>query len=184
VYVLFEDGTNPYWARTRVLEYLNQVQSRLPAGAKVSLGPDATGVGWIYEYALADRTGKLDISELRALQDWFLKYELKTIPDVAEVASIGGMVRQFQVVADPDKLAAFGIPLSQVATALQRSNREAGGSVVEMGEAEYVVRARGYLKSLDDIRNVALRSSDAGVRSYWATWHGCSGLKCAAALPS
>jgi copper/silver efflux system protein len=163
VYVLFEDGTDPYWARTRVLEYLNQVQSRLPAGASVSLGPDATGVGWIYEYALVDRTGKLDISELRALQDWFLKYELKAIPDVAEVASIGGMVRQFQVVVDSDKLAAFSIPLSQVATALQRSNREAGGSVIEMGEAEYVVRARGYLKSLDDIRNVVLRSNEAGV---------------------
>ena len=163
VYVLFEDGTDPYWARTRVLEYLNQVQSRLPAGANVSLGPDATGVGWIYEYALVDRTGKLDISDLRALQDWFLKYELKAIPDVAEVASIGGMVRQFQVVVDPDKLAAFSIPLSQIATALQRSNREAGGSVIEMGEAEYVVRARGYLRSLDDIRNVVLRSSEAGV---------------------
>ena len=163
VYVLFDDGTDPYWARTRVLEYLNQVQSRLPAGAKVSLGPDATGVGWIYEYALVDRTGTQDISELRALQDWFLKYELKTIPDVAEVASIGGMVRQFQVVVDPDKLVAFNLPLSQVASALQRSNREAGGSVIELGEAEYMIRARGYLKSLDDIRNVVLRSSEAGV---------------------
>jgi len=163
VYVLFDDGTDPYWARTRVLEYLNQVQSRLPAGAKVTLGPDATGVGWIYEYALVDRTGKLDISELRALQDWFLKYELKAIPDVAEVASIGGMVRQFQVVVDPDKLVAFNLPLSQVASALQRSNREAGGSVIELGEAEYMVRARGYLKSLDDIRSVVLRSSEAGV---------------------
>ena len=163
VYVLFDDGTDPYWARTRVLEYLNQVQSRLPAGAKVSLGPDATGVGWIYEYALVDRTGKLDISELRALQDWFLKYELKTIPDVAEVASIGGMVRQFQVVVDPDKLVAFNMPLAQVATALQRSNSEAGGSVIELGEAEYMVRARGYLKSLDDIRSVVLRTSEAGV---------------------
>jgi Cu(I)/Ag(I) efflux system membrane protein CusA/SilA len=163
VYVLFDDGTDPYWARTRVLEYLDQLGSRLPAGARVSLGPDATGVGWIYEYALVDRTGKQDIAELRALQDWFLKYELKTIPDVAEVATIGGMVRQFQVVVNPDKLAAFGIPLMQVVTALQRSNREAGGSVVELGEAEYMVRARGYLKSLDDIRNVVLRTSEAGV---------------------
>jgi Cu(I)/Ag(I) efflux system membrane protein CusA/SilA len=163
VYVLFDDGTDPYWARTRVLEYLNQVQSRLPVGARVSLGPDATGVGWIFEYALVDRTGKRDISELRALQDWFLKYELKAIPDIAEVASIGGMVRQFQVVVDPDKLVAFNLPLSQVATALQRSNREAGGSVIELGEAEYMVRARGYVKSLEDLRSVVLRSSEAGV---------------------
>ncbi len=162
VYVLFDDGTDPYWARTRVLEYLNQVQARLPAGAKVSLGPDATGVGWIYEYALVDRTGKLDISELRALQDWFLKYELKAIPDVAEVASIGGMVRQFQVVVDPAKLVAFSLPLTQVTAALQRSNREAGGSVLELGEAEYMVRVRGYLRTLDDIRRIAVRTNEAG----------------------
>jgi Cu(I)/Ag(I) efflux system membrane protein CusA/SilA len=163
VYILFDDGTDPYWARTRVLEYLNQVQARLPAGAKVSLGPDATGVGWIYEYALIDRTGKLDISDLRALQDWFLKYELKAIPDVAEVASIGGMVRQFQVVVDPAKLVAFNLPLAQVTMALQRSNSEAGGSVIELGEAEYMVRVRGYLRTLDDIRNIAVRTSEAGV---------------------
>jgi len=163
VYVLFDDGTDPYWARTRVLEYLNQVQSRLPAGAKVALGPDATGVGWIYEYALVDRTGKQDISELRALQDWFLKYELKTIPDVAEVASIGGMVRQFQVVVDPERLVSFNLPLAEVAAALQKSNRDAGGSVVELGEAEYMIRTRGYFRSLDDIRNVVLRTSEAGI---------------------
>jgi Cu(I)/Ag(I) efflux system membrane protein CusA/SilA len=146
-----------------VLEYLNQVQSRLPAGAKVSLGPDATGVGWIYEYALVDRTGKLDLGELRALQDWFLKYELKAVPDVAEVATVGGMVRQFQVVVDPAKLVAYNLPLAQVMTALQKANREAGGSVIEMGEAEYMVRARGYVKSQDDLRNIVLRSSDTGV---------------------
>ena len=163
VYVLFDDGTDPYWARTRVLESLNQAQSRLPAGAKVSLGPDATGVGWIYEYALVDRTGKQDIADLRALHDWFLKVELKSIPDVAEVASIGGMVRQYQVVVDPAKLAAFNLPLSAVTTALQRSNRESGGSVIALAEAEYMVRARGYLKSLDDIRSIALRTSDSGV---------------------
>ncbi len=163
VYILFDDGTEPYWARTRVLEYLNQVQSRLPAGARITLGPDATGVGWIYEYALVDRTGKLDISELRALQDWFLKYELKTVPDVSEVASIGGMVRQFQVVVDPAKLVAFNMPLSQVATMLRRSNGEAGGSVIELGEAEYMVRVRGYLRTLDDIRNIALRTTETGV---------------------
>ena len=171
VYVLFDDGTDPYWARTRVLEYLNQVQSRLPAGAKVSLGPDATGVGWIYEYALVDRTGKQDLSELRALQDWFLKYELKAIPDVAEVASIGGMVRQFQVVVDPDKLVAFNLPLSQVVAALQRSNREAGGSVIELGEAEYMVRARG----LPANRWTTFAASSCApatqvFRSCWATW--------------
>jgi Cu(I)/Ag(I) efflux system membrane protein CusA/SilA len=163
VYVLFDDGTDPYWARTRVLEYLNQVQSRLPAGAKVSLGPDATGVGWIYEYALVDRSGKMDIAELRALQDWFLKYELKALPDIAEVATVGGMVRQFQVVVDPAKLIAYNLPLAQVVSALQRGNREAGGSVLEMGEAEYMVRARGYVKSQDDLRNIVLRTSDTGV---------------------
>ena len=124
VYVLFEDGTDQYWARSRVLEYLNQVQSRLPAQAKASLGPDASGVGWIYEYALVDRSGKMDISQLRALQDWFLKYELKTVPDVAEVASVGGMVRQYQIVLDPDKLAAYGIPHTKVVEAIQRANQE------------------------------------------------------------
>ena len=152
VYVLFEDGTDPYWARSRVLEYLNQVQSRLPIQARSSLGPDATGVGWIYEYALVDHSGKLDLSQLRALQDWFLKYELKTVPNVSEVASIGGMVRQYQVVLDPDKLRAYNIPQSRVIEAIGKANQEAGGSVLELGEAEYMVRASGYLKSLDDFR--------------------------------
>ncbi len=163
VYVLFEDGTDLYWARSRVLEYLNQVQSRLPAGAKASLGPDATGVGWIYQYSLIDRGGTQDASQLRALQDWFLKYELKTVPDVAEVATIGGMVRQYQVVLDPDKLAAYRIPHTRVLEALQKSNQESGGSVLELGEAEYVVRASGYLQSLDDFRKVPLATTDAGV---------------------
>ena len=121
--------------RSRVLEYLNQVQARLPPGAKATLGPDATGVGWIYQYALVDRSGTQDAGQLRALQDWFLKYELKTVPDVAEVASIGGMVRQYQIVLDPDKLAAYGIAHTQVAEAIQKSNQEAGGSVLELGEA-------------------------------------------------
>ncbi len=163
VYVLFEDGTDPYWARSRVLEYLNQVQSRLPPQARSSLGPDATGVGWIYEYALVDHSGKLDLSQLRALQDWFLKYELKTVPNVSEVASIGGMVRQYQVVLDPDKLRAYNIPQSRVIEAIGKSNQEAGGSVLEMGEAEYMVRASGYLKSLDDFRNIPLTTTAAGV---------------------
>nr|WP_295785080.1 efflux RND transporter permease subunit [Rhodoferax sp.] len=163
VYVLFEDGTDLYWARSRVLEYLNQVQSRLPAAAKASIGPDATGVGWIYQYALVDRSGVQDASQLRALQDWFLKYELKTVPNVAEVASVGGMVRQYQVVLDPDKLAAYAIPHTKVVEAIQKGNQEAGGSVLELGEAEYMVRASGYLQSLDDFRAIPLVTTSAGV---------------------
>jgi len=163
VYVLFEDGTDLYWARSRVLEYLNQVQSRLPPSAKASLGPDATGVGWIYQYSLVDRSGTQDAGQLRALQDWFLKYELKTVPNVAEVASVGGMVRQYQVVLDPDKLAAYKIPQSKVVDAIQKSNQEAGGSVLELGEAEYMVRASGYLQSLEDFKKVPLMTTDAGV---------------------
>ncbi len=162
VYVLFDDRTDPYWARSRVLEYLNQVQSRLPQGATVSLGPDATGVGWVYEYALVDKTGKHDLGQLRALNDWFLKFELKAVPDVSEVASIGGMVRQYQVVLDPDKLRAYGITQTMVADALGKANQESGGSVLELAESEYVVRSSGYLHSLDDFRNVVLRTNDAG----------------------
>ena len=145
VYVLFHDGTDPYWARSRVLEYLNQVQSRLPAGAKPSLGPDATGVGWVYEYALVDKSGTRDLSQLRALQDWFLKYELKTVANVAEVASVGGMVRQYQIVLDPDRLRAFNITQQKVIDAVRNANQETGGSVLELAEAEYMVRASGYL---------------------------------------
>jgi Cu(I)/Ag(I) efflux system membrane protein CusA/SilA len=163
VYVLFEDGTDPYWARSRVLEYLNQVQSRLPPQAKASLGPDATGVGWIYQYSLVDRGGTQDAGQLRALQDWFLKYELKTVPNVAEVASVGGMVRQYQVVLDPDKLAAYGIPHTRIVDAIQKANQETGGSVLELGEAEYMVRASGYLQGLDDFRKIPLTTSQAGV---------------------
>ena len=156
VYVLFEDGTDLYWARSRVLEYLNQVQARLPAGAKTALGPDATGVGWIFQYALVDRSGRNDLSQLRALQDWFLKYELKSLPDVAEVASVGGMVRQYQVVLDPAKLVAYGITHAQVREALRAGNQETGGSVLELAEVEYMVRASGYLKTLDDFRSIPL----------------------------
>ncbi|WP_137895343.1 efflux RND transporter permease subunit [Ramlibacter sp. 2FC] len=163
VYVLFEDGTDLYWARSRVLEYLNQVQDRLPAGARSAIGPDATGVGWIYQYALVDRGGTQDLGQLRALQDWFLKYELKTVPNVAEVATVGGMVRQYQVVLDPDKLAAYAIPHTRVVEAIQGANQEAGGSVLELGEAEYMVRASGYLQSLEDFRQVPLTTSAAGV---------------------
>ena len=163
VYILFEDGTDPYWARSRVLEYLSQVQSRLPAQAKTALGPDATGVGWIYEYALIDRSGRQDLAQLRALQDWFLKFELKALPNVAEVASIGGMVRQYQIVLDPDKLRAYGIPHGKVIAAVQRANQETGGAVLELGEAEYMVRASGYLQSLEDFRQIPLATTDAGV---------------------
>jgi len=163
VYVLFEDGTDLYWARSRVLEYLNQVQGRLPDTAKPALGPDATGVGWIYEYALVDKTGRHDLSQLRSLQDWFLRYELKTLPGVAEVASIGGMVKQYQVVLDPVKLTAYGVTHAQVVAAIQAANSETGGSVLELAEAEYMVRASGYLKSLDDFRAIPLKTAAGGV---------------------
>jgi Cu(I)/Ag(I) efflux system membrane protein CusA/SilA len=161
VYVLFEDKTDPYWARSRVVESLNQVQNRLPAGATATLGPDATGVGWVYEYALIDRTGRNDISQLRALNDWFLKFELKTVTDVAEVASIGGMVRQYQVVLDPNRMRAAGVTQAMVMDALQKANQAAGGSVVELAEAEYMVRSRGFLKSLDDFRGIPVLLSGA-----------------------
>ncbi|NNG21427.1 efflux RND transporter permease subunit [Telluria aromaticivorans] len=163
VYILFEDGTDPYWARSRVLEYLNQVQSRLPTQAKPSLGPDASGVGWVYEYALVDRSGKMDLSQLRALQDWFLKYELKTVANVSEVASLGGMVRQYQIVLDPEKMRAYNIPHAMAIEAVQNANQEAGGSVLELGEAEYMVRATGYLQSLDDFRKIPLMTAAGGV---------------------
>ena len=159
VYVLFDDKTDPYWARSRVVEYLNQVQSRLPAGANAALGPDATGVGWIYEYALVDRTGNTDLGQLRALNDWFLRFELKTVPDVAEVASIGGMVRQYQVVLDPDRMRTLGITQGMVVEALQKANQSSGGSVVEMAETEYMVRSRGFLRTLDDFRSIPLTVS-------------------------
>ena len=162
VYVIFEDGTDLYWARSRVLEYLSQVATRLPDNAKPALGPDATGVGWVFEYALVDRSGQNDLAELRSLQDWFLKYELQTVPGVAEVATIGGMVRQYQVVVDPDKLRAFGIPLSKLKMAIQQGNQETGASVIEMGEAEYMVRARGYLENLDDLRDIPLGVNEQG----------------------
>jgi Cu(I)/Ag(I) efflux system membrane protein CusA/SilA len=163
VYVLFEDGTDLYWARSRVLEYLNQVQSRLPRNVQPSLGPDATGVGWIYEYALVDRSGRHDLSQLRALQDWLLKYELKSVPNVAEVATLGGAVRQYQVVLQPDRLRAYGITHREVIDAIRGANKEAGGSVLELGEAEYVVRASGYLRGLDDFRSIPLRVGAGGV---------------------
>ncbi|NNF97730.1 MAG: efflux RND transporter permease subunit, partial [Halobacteria archaeon] len=162
VYVIFEDGTDPYWARSRVLEYLSQVTSRLPAQARPVLGPDATGVGWIYEYALVDRSGKHDLSQLRSLQDWFLKYELQTVTGVSEVATVGGMVKQYQVVLDPDRLRAYGLPLQKIRMAIQKANQEVGGSVIEMAEAEYMVRATGYINDLDDLRRIPLTVNEQG----------------------
>ena len=157
VYVLFEDGTDLYWARARVLEYLNQVQGRLPASARSSLGPDATGVGWIYQYALVDKSGKHDLSQLRALQDWFLKYELKTLPNVAEVATIGGMLKQYQVLLNPLKLANYGVTYAQVRSAIAAANQETGGAVLELGEAEMMVRANGYLQTPKDFQAIPLK---------------------------
>ena len=162
VYIIFEDGTDLYWARSRVLEYLSQVSGTLPDAATSALGPDATGVGWVFEYALVDRTGQHDLAELRSLQDWFLKYELQTVPGVAEVATIGGMVRQYQVVVDPDKLRAFGIPLAKLNMAIKMGNQETGGSVIEMGEAEYMVRATGYIQSIEDLEQIPLGVNDQG----------------------
>ena len=162
VYVIFEDGTDLYWARSRVLEYLNQAASSLPAAATSSLGPDATGVGWVFQFALVDRSGRHDLAQLRSLQDWFLKYELQTVPGVAEVATIGGMVRQYQVVVDPDRLRAFGVTLAALKKAIQEGNQETGGSVIEMGEAEYMVRATGYLQGIGDLEAIPLGVNDQG----------------------
>jgi Cu(I)/Ag(I) efflux system membrane protein CusA/SilA len=161
VYVLFEDGTDLYWARSRVLEYLSQAAGRLPAGVTPALGPDATGVGWIYQYALVDRSGAHDLSQLRSLQDWFLKFELQALPGVAEVATVGGMVRQYQVVVDPLRLRGQGLTLADVRNAIERGNSEAGGSVVELAEAEYMVRASGYIQGLEDLRQLPLKLDGA-----------------------
>jgi Cu(I)/Ag(I) efflux system membrane protein CusA/SilA len=162
VYVIFEDGTDAYWARSRVLEYLSQAASKLPPEARPELGPDATGVGWVYEYALVDRSGTHDLAQLRSLQDWFLKYELQTVPGVSEVATIGGMVKQYQVVLDPNKLRAYDLPLAKIRNAIQLGNQETGGSVIELAEAEYMVRATGYIDSLDDLKNIPLGVNERG----------------------
>lgn len=185
VYVLFEDGTDLYWVRSRVLEYLSQAQSRLPPGVAPAIGSDATGVGWIYQYALIDRSGALDLAQLRALQDWFVRFELQSVPGVAEVATIGGMVRQYQVVLDPDRLASYRITHQAVIDALRRANSEAGGSVLELGEAEYMVRASGYLRNLDDFRAIPLTTTAAGVSVHCETSRACrSAPRCAAASAS
>jgi Cu(I)/Ag(I) efflux system membrane protein CusA/SilA len=177
VYIIFDDGTDLYWARSRVLEYLNYVAGRLPSGVTPSLGPDATGVGWVYEYALIDKSGKYDLAQLRSMQDWFLRYELTAVEGVSEVASVGGFVKQYQVEVDPNKLLAFNIPLSKVKHAkllafniplskvkhaIKRSNRDVGGRLIEMSETEYMVRGLGYIKSIEDLENIPLRVDDTG----------------------
>lgn len=163
IYVLFKDGTDLYWARSRVLEYLNQVAGQLPPQAKPQLGPDATGVGWVFEYALIDKTGHHNLSELTSLQNWFLKYELQTVPGVSEVATVGGMVKQYQVIIDPDKLRSYNLTLNQVRQAIQNANQEVGGSVIEMSEAEHMVRAKGYLDSLSDFKHIPLGVNQKGI---------------------
>ncbi len=160
VYILFEDGTDIYWARSRVLEYLNYVSDKLPDAVKPTLGPDATGIGWVYQYSLSDTTAQYDLAALRSLQDFFLKYELQAVDGVAEVATIGGFQKQYQVVVDPQRLAAYGIALQHVRMALERSNRDVGGRLLELGEREYIVRGKGYLKGLDDIRQIPLRAAN------------------------
>ena len=162
VYVIFDDGTDLYWARSRVLEYLNQAAAQLPDGVQPRIGPDATGVGWVYSYALVDRTGRHDLAQLTSLQNWFLKFELSSVPGVSEVATVGGMVRQYQIVVDPEKLRAYGIPLARVSEAVRNANREVGGSVLELAEAEYMVRTRGYLTSIEDIELIPLQVTPTG----------------------
>ena len=185
VYIIFKDGTDIYWARSRVLEYLSQVIPRLPRAAKPALGPDATGVGWIFEYALVDRSGKHDLSQLRALQDWFLKYELRTVPGVSEVAAVGGMVKQYQIVVDPAKLRAYRLTLPDVRMAVEKGNQESGGAVIELAEAEYMIRVRGYVQGLKTCARSRSASPpparrSASNRSPRSAW----GPRCAAASPS
>jgi Cu(I)/Ag(I) efflux system membrane protein CusA/SilA len=162
VYIIFEDGTDIYWARTRVLEYLNFIRGKLPAGVNPALGPDATGVGWVYEYVVEDPTGKHDLAQLRSIQDWYLRYQLQTVPGVAEVASIGGFVKQYQVVVDPNKLAAYNLPLSKVKQAIQMSNQDVGGGIYERAETEFMVRGLGYIKNLADVQNIVVGTDGKG----------------------
>src|SRR6202165_3135766 len=162
VYVVFDEGTDLYWARSRVLEYLSKTQSSLPQGVKTELGPDATGVGWVFQYALVDKSGKHSLADLRSLQDWTIRYQLQAVPGVAEVASLGGFVRQFQITVDPNKLAAYRIPLMQVMTAVRSSNNEVGARLVEWSGAEYMVRARGYVKNVADLEKIVIKTDERG----------------------
>src|SRR5512135_1359894 len=163
VYVVFDEGTDIYWARSRTMEYLSSVLPRLPQGVKTELGPDATGVGWVFQYALVDETGTHSLDELRSYQDWYLRYYLKAVPGVAEVAPIGGFVRQYQVQIDPNRLRAFNIPVAKVVDAVRAGNNDVGGRLVELSGAEYMVRGRGYAKSTDDIGNIVLATNETGV---------------------
>src|SRR5947208_4695175 len=160
VYVVFDEGTDLYWARSRVLEYLSKVQSQLPQGVKTELGPDATGVGWVFQYALVDKSGKHSLADLRSLQDWTIRYQLQSVPGVAEVASLGGFVRQYQITVDPNKLAAYRIPLMQVMEAVRGSNNEVGARLVEWSGAEYMVRARGYVKNVQDLEQIVVKTDE------------------------
>ena len=162
VYVIFQDGTDLYWARSRTLEYLSKIIPRLPEGVRTELGPDATGVGWVFQYALVDTTGQHDLQELRSFQDWYLRYYLQSVPGVAEVASIGGFVKQYQVTIDPNRLLAYNIPLTKVVEAIRQGNQEAGGRLLEFSGAEYMVRGRGYLKSTADIEKIVVGTDQKG----------------------
>ena len=165
VYIIFEEGTDMYWARSRTLEYLSGVLPRLPQGVKTELGPDATGVGWVFEYALIDTTGKNSLADLRSYQDWYLRYYLKSVPGVAEVAPLGGFVRQYQVNVDPNKLQSYNIPISKVVEAVRAGNNDVGGRLVEFSGAEYMVRGRGYAKSIDDLDKSSWPAVQAACRS-------------------
>src|SRR5690349_25027733 len=162
VYVIFEDGTDLYWARTRVLEYLSGIKGKLPASVSPTLGPDATGLGWVYQYAIEDTTGRLDLAQLRSVQDWFLRYALTAVPGVSDVASVGGFEKQYQVDIDPAKLLAYGIPVTAVMSAIQNANSDVGAMVMELSEREYMVRGLGYLKSVSDIENVVVGATASG----------------------
>jgi Cu(I)/Ag(I) efflux system membrane protein CusA/SilA len=162
VYIIFEDGTDIYWARSRVLEYLNFIRGKLPPAVSPALGPDATGVGWVFQYVLEDPTGKYDLAQLRSIQDWYLRYQLQTVPGVSEVASVGGFVKQYQVVVDPNKLAGYGIPLAKLKQAVRRSNLDTGGRVIEQAETEYMVRGLGYIKGITDVENIVVGTDGRG----------------------
>jgi len=176
VFVVFEDGTDMYWARSRVVEYLQTIAGRLPADVHPAIGPDATGAGWVYEYALVDHTHKYSLADLRTLQDWHLRYQLETVPGVAEVASMGGFVRQYQVSLDPNKLLAYGIPLSTVIDRVKSSTNEVGGRVLELSGTRYMIRGLGYLKSLDDLGNVPVMAKN-GTPVLIKDWELCHSVR-------
>ena len=170
VYVIFEDGTDIYWARSRTIEYLSKILPRLPEGVRTELGPDATSVGWVYQYALVDKTGQTDLAQLRTLQDWYLRYQLQSVPGVAEVASVGGFQKQYQVNINPNALNAYNIPLPSVIAAIRDGNNDVGGRVVEFSGAEYMVRGRGYAKTIQDIEKIVVGRDPQGTPSWSGNW--------------